>query len=156
MAHSAQERKFILITGILVLVAGFVGINSIEIPTEQSQLTDRRSPASVPTQVYIPSEVTQVLVDSWQVDLNCGKASSMPETLEVQSETIKISGKNCFKDSLEQNFEVVNESNGFTGSVFALPQGRFQTDFVQLVKGNNRLRVKIGSVWKEITVISRR
>lgn len=159
MVHSEQEKKFIFITAVLVVVTGFAAIKSLQGVTQETNEVSysSREPASIqPSTAIAPTLVIPKIQESLAVDLNCKSGRSLPPQFEVDADTLKIVGRNCFGSDIERNFEVINESNGFTGSVFLLPEGKFQTDFVQLVKGNNRVRVKIGSIWQEITVISRR
>ncbi|MBX3041358.1 MAG: hypothetical protein KF789_11685 [Bdellovibrionaceae bacterium] len=131
----------------------------------QNEAASSRFPASVepaslvsqqPEPIAIASAADSFLIEwNW----NCGQQSDVETS--VHSNFMRFKGRACggLPISSEQ-VSVINETNGFTASVFAKGKADYETDLIQLREGPNRIRLQyVNSAGRRIesflTVISR-
>lgn len=149
--QSSVENKFIGVTAILVVMLAFPTVNTIltppspsfeeqllsEIADSKSSEVQGRGPASVPdvqsdyVEASAPSSFLKPVVLEW----NCLQAES--EDIEASGTHLRLRGQGCDGQSVQ----IENMTNGFTASVFREGNLKFSTDFIDLVKGENKLRI---------------
>ncbi|UXR64964.1 hypothetical protein EZJ49_01705 [Bdellovibrio bacteriovorus] len=93
-----------------------------------------RTPASVPA---VGSRISSAISHLAQLDLRCAKKAQSP--LRVEGSYVQFEGKNCLRD---KTLEIVNKSNGYTASVFLKGTDKYQTDLIQLQKGDNEITIR--------------
>lgn len=140
-----SENQFILVTLMLVILLAVPTLMNItkedamvEITAAELTSTFDRAPASIS-----PLEGRRTksnLSNFTNYDLNCSKDNVSP--LEVQGEFVQFQGKNCLKDSHDGDVEIVNKSNGFTASIFKSSGDKYQTDLIQLRRGDNEITIR--------------
>ena len=117
----ASERNFILITLSLVVILGAQTVSSLvhEDATEalaaQAPVVDpSRAPASLGAAQPVKKSLTQML----SMDLSCSK--KIKKSFLVSGSYFQLKGKNCLKNFKQDQIQIVNQSNGYTASVFRL------------------------------------
>lgn len=95
-----------------------------------------RAPASLTKVVEKPAPLAwrEPLVE-WTCD------QQPPKPFAVQGRHVQMKGKGCGADFKAERVTIVNETNGFTASVFEKSKANFETDLIQLREGQNRVRV---------------
>jgi hypothetical protein len=73
-------------------------------------------------------------------NFNCRK-NETTETA-VRGDQLRMRGKSCGKEFSLTKVTITNETNGFTASVFPKGQQEYETDFIRLRAGANRIRVQ--------------
>lgn len=80
------------------------------------------------------------------IDIGCEKKNSRsPQSAKknrrhsLKNSLLMVTGKSCMHESGYNLLFVKNATNGFTASVFGKPQHGFQTDFIQMNEGLNRV-----------------
>lgn len=147
------ERNFILITLILVVIMGAQTFNSLLkeegdfVAVTAVAGADSRSPASIGEMKPLAKALPQ-LVD---MDLSCSK--KWQKNFSVTGTFLQLKGKNCLKGFDQEHIQIVNQTNGYTASVFAFGKNQYQTDLIQLREGDNQIKIrhesKGGNVFEE-------
>ncbi|UOE99976.1 hypothetical protein [Bdellovibrio reynosensis] len=140
------DTHFILLTLALVLVMAVPTFNTLvsneEISEEDvlmvSTTLASRTPASVPA--VAPMKVESALSNLTAFDLSCPKPGL--EAISVTGSFVQFQGKNCLKNYKDGDVEIVNKSNGYTASVFSRGINKYQTDLIQLQKGENEIAIR--------------
>lgn len=141
----ASERNFIFVTLALVLALGGQTVSSLlhEDVSEKSVASaavgpakDSREPASLGHAKPLKTSLSQML----DLDLSCSK--KMKATFSVSGNYFQLKGKNCLKNFKQEQIQIVNQSNGFTASVFAFGHNQYQTDMIQLREGENEIKIR--------------
>ncbi|XGC81283.1 hypothetical protein ACES2L_02150 [Bdellovibrio bacteriovorus] len=141
------DTHFILLTLALVLVMAVPTFNTLvsneEVSEEEvlmvSSLASTRTPASVP-QKAAPIKVESALSSFTAYDLSCTKQALA--AVSVSGSFVQFQGKNCLKNYKDGDVEIVNKSNGYTASVFSRGTNNYQTDLIQLQKGENEIAIR--------------
>jgi hypothetical protein len=80
-----------------------------------------------------------------EFDLLCPKKGAkeepVTETLNSTVAQVRLTGSSCMKDREIASTEIKNEANGFSATVFATGPHSFTTDYISLVKGENKIRI---------------
>jgi hypothetical protein len=159
MPHNVkQENHFILLTLFLVLILGIPTLRSLsqdDSPLERGDMPSETHTLELSQESRKPAnqsnEATPATNDSTEkepqvyrlqvenLELDC-QSSDYQKTihslrLKIQSESCKILGK-------PDGLKIINESNGFTASVFAKDQSAFTTDLIHLNPGENKIILK--------------
>ena len=139
-----QEQRFLLITILLVGLIGAPAVYSVVKDPTQTK-SARKSSASKasarqPANIEKASETGRNRIQSKSVviDFPCkdqGKVHDVDGTL------LRLRGGSCISDKWEK-VAVVNQANGFTGSVIFLKDNKFTTDFIDLQEGENKLEIQ--------------
>lgn len=145
LKRQPSDTQFLIVTFVLVL---FLGVPTFMNLTEEdvlipeavaagqgAVLAQGRTPASVPT--GLTNKVSSALSHLAQLDLRCAKKAASP--LRVEGSYVQFEGKNCLRD---KTLEIVNKSNGYTASVFLKGTDKYQTDLIQLQKGDNEITIR--------------
>lgn len=143
------DTHFILLTLALVLVMAVPTFNTLvsnEEVSEEEVLTvhtlsssSTRTPASVPHQAA-SVKVESALASFTAYDLSCTKQGHA--AVSVSGSFVQFQGKNCLKNFKDGDVEIVNKSNGYTASVFSRGANNYQTDLIQLQKGENEIAIR--------------
>ncbi|GIL16662.1 MAG: hypothetical protein BroJett040_04130 [Oligoflexia bacterium] len=152
------ESQFLSITAVLVTLIGVPAFFSVmKDPTADVvrvyKVDSGRSPASIElaenkySQVEVSDKVSTLTVD----------CESQMDEQEVSSALVRFTGKGC---SQGKEFQVVNQTNGFTASIVPLKNNQYTTDFIDLKEGVNQIEVvshaEDGQPQKRSFVIHRR
>ncbi len=139
-----SDTQFLIVTFVLVLFLGVptfmnlteedVGLPELAAAGRGPSLTGGRTPASVPA---LANKVSSAISHLAQIDLRCAKKAQSP--LRVEGSYVQFEGKNCLRD---RTLEIVNKSNGYTASVFLKGTDKYQTDLIQLQKGDNEITIR--------------
>lgn len=147
--RAPTENHFIAITFILVVLMGiptFQTLTAKELTDEELEgvstavlTTADRAPASIPASR--PEAISTSSLPSFtQVDLNCSKNKVLEAKLT--GGFLQLKGKNCLKDITSSEVQIENKSNGFTASIFQQGIDGYQTDLIQLQKGENEISIR--------------
>lgn len=111
-----------------------------------------RVPASIPE---VQAKMTPALSQLAKYDLSCAK--KMHEAMDVPGEFVQFTGKSCLRDVKASNLEILNKSNGYSASIFYKGGEVYQTDLIQLQKGNNQIVIRYrdhsGKTAEELIVV---
>ncbi len=132
----------------LVVVLGFLLTLSLlsPIPTEELPQA-QREPAAVSTTADPAKEETPTSSNnsqSWDTSLELDCPLAAGQMRQTSAKRIRLVGSLCGSPqaSLPTRTFLVNESNGHEGTLFQLAQdGRFTTDFIDLIDGPNRIKI---------------
>ncbi|MFM6928961.1 MAG: hypothetical protein ACKOX6_10890 [Bdellovibrio sp.] len=151
--RSASDIQFIAVTFVLVALLGVPTFASlvesdeisasatVEPATSLAQnVVGVRSPSSVAAVTIVPQKVTSTLHQSADFDLNCTKKSA--DRIAVKGSYLQLRGKSCVRGYAIGQIEIVNKSNGYTASVFDRGSDKYQTDLIQLSKGENEITIR--------------
>ncbi len=106
--------------------------------THQKQNEKNRTPAAIePASEQISMSSVQ---DKVTFDLTCGLHSHHVK-IKASGQWTQFNGTLCRGEKWKQ-IEIVNQSNGFTASVFARGE-KYQTDLIQLNPGVNQIKVRV-------------
>lgn len=144
------DTQFLFITALLVLLLAFPTFHTLtkneveEVTAEQITRVDgvaegSRAPASVPGKVPTV-KLKPVLSQFTQYDLSCAKKGL--SELKVSGSYVQFQGKNCLKNFKVSDIEIINKSNGYTASIFGSGTDKYQTDLIQLQKGDNEITIR--------------
>jgi len=139
MGRKSVEYKFLFI---LVLAAGLLGIqvlNSLLDEPVEAPLK-KRDLASVQDK-YFFDRPTSNLAEAWKgvnFDFDCEK--EINKKISVRGALLQIRGKGCQVNN--EDLLIVNESNGYTASIFLKNNREFQTDLIQLIEGENQIFIQ--------------
>lgn len=141
-----SDTHFIFITLVLVLLMAVPTFHTLvndesgeeAVEVAMSPTAGLRAPASVPTMAAIA--VTSALSQYTAYDLSCPKRGVA--SVSVSGNFIQLQGKNCLKNFKDGDVEIVNKSNGYTASVFSSGTDKYQTDMIQLQKGENEIAIR--------------
>lgn len=139
--RSPTDTHFIVITLVLVALLGgrtffsLVDEDKMEEGTiaASSLGTSNRAPASVQPAAPALAPLTQ-----W--DLSCKKKAK--SALTVSGSYVQFQGRNCLKNFKSDKLEIVNNSNGYTASVFTSGTEEYKTDLIQLSPGENNITIR--------------
>ena len=154
-----QENHFILLTLFLVLILGIPTLRSLthdESNTERTaeilatevstsfQKDDSRRPASNgdsnPKSDDESEKQTQTYrLQAENLDLEC-QTGDLQKT--IHSLRLRIQGKSCKLLGPTETLKIINETNGFTASIFIKDQNTFMTDLIHLSPGKNTILFK--------------
>ncbi len=159
MPHNVkQENHFILLTLLLVFMLGIPTLRSLSqddntvermdmsAETHTLELSkDSRKPANqIDESASTTSDATEKEAQVYRLqvenlDLDC-QSTEYQKTihslrLKIQSNPCKLLGK-------PDGLKIINESNGFTASVFAKDKNAFTTDLIHLNPGENKIVLK--------------
>jgi hypothetical protein len=151
----ASERNFIFVTLVLVLALGGQTVASVlredvsetAVADVAMPSKDGRQPASLAGAKPLKTSLSQML----DLDLSCSK--KMKKIFSVSGNYFQLKGKNCLKNFKQEQIQIVNQSNGYTASVFAFGHNQYQTDMIQLRDGENEITIRhqsaSGSVFEQ-------
>lgn len=141
-----HERKFLLITCFLVVLAGVPSVYSIvrdpnasvpEVSEEVLSQTGQREPASVKVESEDFSQgKNRIKARSVVMDYNCDDK----KILQVEGTLLRLKGNGCLGENLK-DVSITNTSNGFTGSMIFLKNKGFTTDFMEIQEGENKFQI---------------
>ncbi|WP_413613010.1 hypothetical protein [Bdellovibrio sp. HCB-110] len=140
------DTQFLFITLVLVLLMGIPTFHTLTANEELSEEqvvsattpVGQRKPASVVAASALP--IAPAISHFTQYDVSCAK-KVLPK-LDVAGSYVQFQGKNCLKNFKEGDIEIVNRSNGYTASVFISGSDKYQTDLIQLQKGDNEIAIR--------------
>ncbi len=138
-----QERHFLFITAVLLFLVGAPAIYTVVREprtlkeSHNAESSESAPPAKRQVASVVESKENQKLIKSKSVilDYNCQSSGSV---FEVDGTLLRLRGSSCQFEHLKEA-SVVNESNGFTGTVIFLKKDTFTTDFIDLQEGENQL-----------------
>lgn len=141
-----QEQRFLIATILLVGLIGTPAVYSVvKDPTagksRQAKIGTVVAPAGRQPANSEKSDSpsrTETRSKSVVLDYPC---QNRGKTLEVDGTLLRLKGGSCISKKW-QNLLVVNQANGFTGSVIFLKDSRFTTDFIDLQEGDNQIRIQ--------------
>lgn len=144
MKKIAPDNRILLITTALVAVIGAQTVGDLvraeggETPTVSAPTEEApRAPASLAhTEVKPPAPQWREPMVEW----NC--TSEVQPSMAVRGNYLRFKGKGCGQKFNVDQLMIVNETNGFTASVFAKGSERYETDLIQLREGVNRIRIQ--------------
>lgn len=110
-----------------------VDADSVEM-SQGPSLASGRSPASIPQSNF--AMVTRLT----KFDVSCAKKALAP--LAVDGGYVQFEGKNCLRGLKVGDLEIINKSNGYTASIFLRGTDKYQTDLIQLKKGDNEITIR--------------
>lgn len=141
---TSSESRFLFITVLLAFLLGLPTFYSVFEPdvsrrevkailrtNELSDSSGSRSPASVKK----PDVATLV-----SKDIFCENIKSKFRT---KNDFIQLNGRNCLKKFNQKVLNVVNKTNGYTASYFALDGEKYQTDLIRLQGGKNLIEFEV-------------
>jgi hypothetical protein len=141
---SRADSYFLIVTFLVVVLLGIPTYSSL---VEEDAASDdiatnvraeaSRQPSSVAVQTTKPESALRPLTE-W--NLSCGKKAQ--SLLKVSGNFVQFHGKSCVKNFNIEHIEIINRSNGYTASVFDSGINKYQTDLIQLVKGENEITVR--------------
>lgn len=108
-----------------------------------------RLPASLPTQ--LPAQLPKILgagpraLDPIRMDvlkMDCWDRTE-PKERAVTARWVRLTGKACQGDPAAESIRVLNQSNGYEGTVFSGETKQLTTDFIPLQSGANNIIVRI-------------
>ena len=147
MLKRYSEFRFIAVTLVVVVLMGartFASLTEDEVLPETHEISSTkttvssRSPASVPKKMTSQSE--SALRQFTQYDLRCAKKGT--QKVSVNSPFLQLQGKHCLKSVNDGEVEIFNKSNGYTASIFQRGSDNYQTDLIQLQKGENEITIR--------------
>ena len=126
-------------------------LNGVAASTRQRDPSPARAPAAVADKSIKFEYASRVLDQknlhqALDLKLPCEKrrlASEAPTAIELSNGVtqIRFTGTACMKKSELTSTEIVNESNGFSATVFSLSKNSFTTDYISLAPGSNVIKV---------------
>lgn len=141
---TTSESRFLFITILLAVLLGFPTFYSVFEPElspkevkavlqsrADENLTGSRSPASIKQ----PNFATLL-----SKDIFCENVKSKFRT---KNDFIQLSGRTCLKKVSQKIMNVVNKTNGYTASYFALDGEKYQTDLIRLQGGKNVIEFEV-------------
>lgn len=141
---TTSESRFLLITVLLAFLLGLPTFYSVFEPDVsrrevkailQMGDSDERSGARSPASVKKPDVATLL-----SKDIFCEKVKSKFHT---KNDFIQLNGRNCLKKVSQKVLNVVNKTNGYTASYFALDGEKYQTDLIRLQGGKNLIEFEV-------------
>lgn len=76
-------------------------------------------------------------------DISCAKASAI--NISAEGSYIQLKGRDCSKGTAKKPMTITNKTNGFQASIFGLNKNEYQTDLIQLKKGDNQISIQFES-----------
>lgn len=162
MRKVSAETKLLYSLLSSVVLMGAIGIYQILTTApamydlvQSSSLSSTRSPASIG---HLGSDLVKEAIPrlAWKF---CDLKKQNEKNFSVDGMYVQLKLTRCGKPT-KKNSEVVivNETNGYTASVFNLGTEEFQTDLIQLKEGSNRILIKYanpdGRVYEEKILLS--
>lgn len=146
MKSRAPEWKFLSLMAVAVLLLGVqAGRGVLDEDLSDPSMTEPslemlRAPASIsantPFEKKSPSFKSALLEWNW----NCRQAS--PIKASVKGDNVRLKGRFCGANFSPQRLVIVNQSNGFTASIFEKGQQEYETDLIQLQQGSNNIHLE--------------
>lgn len=140
MKNLTSDVRFLVLSTAIVALVGVQTVMDLASEEPVSAIAAAsitpRTPASVPKTGARPAS------PSWKepmLEWNCGKESPKPFT--VDGRHFRLKGKGC-AEFKSLKLSIVNESNGFTASIFDKGTMNYETDLIPLREGENRIRVQ--------------
>lgn len=152
------ESRFLTITAVLITFIGVPAFFSVmKDPTTETvkvyKVDQGRQPASIELhESKYASPETAEKVSTIQID-----CQAPTDSQEVASSLVRLTGNNCGEG---KEFQVTNQTNGYTASIVMLRNNQYTTDFIDLKEGPNQLEVVVqnenGQAQKKSFIIHRR
>ena len=124
-----------------LLVQGASRQDPISVRANEASLTERRGPASSPqvptTGVFSAPPLKPI--EAGDLTLSCEGPTFFRFAHAVAQ--IRLRGSLCAPGAVISS-DIINESNGFSATVFNVGPREFSTDYVALNSGENKIRVK--------------
>ena len=144
-----QERRFLLMTMLLVLLLGAPTVYSIvsdpSLLSAHGSYSQQRQIASVPVAAGdSDKEFTkrnEIKAKSITFSLECEGDLKAEEDHSVEGSLLRLKLEGCDKGLLK-DVSITNVSNGFTASVIETKDQGFTTDFMDLKEGDNHVEIK--------------
>jgi hypothetical protein len=77
------------------------------------------------------------------LELPCsGKTTSIDSSVKQ----IRLTGHSCENHDLNSQTSIVNETNGYTATVFLTDPRSFTSDYISVAEGNNTLKIRLAHV----------
>lgn len=134
------DTQLIFLTLTLVLLMGIPTVHALTEPESEVVVVSQRQPASISPAVLSTGKASQTSTHFAKLDLNCRKRST--GEFKVEADFIQFQGKTCLAGVEAAEVQIINRSNGYTGSVFDSGSDRYQTDLIQLQKGSNEISIR--------------
>lgn len=148
MIPASQDFRFLALTAALVVLLGMKSVGDLfaeetpkRIEAAESTVAGPRHPASLAREAMKPSPIA--VAHETLLQWNC-QTQPRVETAMVKGGAFRLKGLGCGKSFSAEQLEIVNETNGFTASVFSKGPG-FETDLIHVKEGSNRLRLQYKS-----------
>lgn len=149
MIPASQDVRFLALTAALVVLLGVRSVADLfadepvrAIEVAATRIENPRSPASIARKALQPTPA--LAAHEQLLKWDC-KITSRVETAMVKGGTFRLKGHGCGKNFAAEQLEIVNETNGFTASVFGKGPNDYETDLIPVKEGMNRLRVNYKS-----------
>jgi len=141
------EQSLLLVTAGITLVFGVLTWHSL-LPGKEAvaNTTLQRQPAASRVDLTAAPHGTPALsarqASSTVLDVGC--LDKEPQEIELPQKVQHLRGRGewCGLGQLRSS-KILNHSNGFSGTVFSLPEKRFTSDYLQLKKGENQIVVRV-------------
>ncbi|MEK2644114.1 hypothetical protein [Bdellovibrio sp. BCCA] len=141
------DTQFLFITLVLVLLMGIPTFHTLtandefsndELAQNSATTIGERRPASIPA--VSGAAMAPAVSHFTHYDVSCAKKAL--NKLDISGGFVQFQGKNCLKNFKDGDIEIVNKSNGYTASVFVSGADKYQTDLIQLQKGDNEIAIR--------------
>ena len=143
-----QERRFLLMTVLLVFLVGAPTVYSIvrdpSLLSAHGSYSQQRQIASLPVVATTDSEFSkrnEVKAKSVTFSLECEGNLKSEEDHSIEGSLLRLKLEGCEKGLLT-DVSITNVSNGFTASVIETKDQGFTTDFMDLKEGDNHVEIK--------------
>lgn len=149
------------IVGCLVLILGFFLFNSVTSQPQASELvrSPERRPASLPSHEY--QIETSALTHS-KSDLSGGlqtltlecQSRRKLEKIPTKAQHLRLRMLSCGSGGQEfdiKRAKVVNQTNGYQATLFAINNDGFTSDYISLSEGENKILVELGRSGDRVT-----
>lgn len=140
MKSLTNDVRFLILSTAIVALVGVQTV--IDLATDDGPRAVAAVSIVPRTPASLPKAGSHPAAPAWKEPLlewNCGKDAPKPQA--VQGRQLRLRGAGC-SDFKSSRLSIVNESNGFTASVFDKGSAGYETDLIQLHEGENRIRVQ--------------
>lgn len=165
MLAKSTDQKFIFVTSLLVFLMGAQTLHSLatddlsSLSSSQVQLSSRQ-PASVKPVFQDSAGVDKLANQVHQelaIDFNCQK--NLTKNVSVHTRLVQFRGQGCLKSFDHGRLTIINQSNGYTASIFQINGGQYETDMIQLNEGENKIMIQYlepsgHKIEQELSVVS--
>lgn len=150
---------FVLLTGVTAYTLFESDIHQVQAASPQlkslysqnvahaAELTPNHFPARQPSSIGSTNVVdTKTLESILDKKFLCAEKQKAPHKAEqVRERLVMIRFDLCQKNmkSLAKELYLENQSNGFKAQIFAIENGSYKTDFIQLNQGINKLKLEV-------------
>lgn len=147
MKVPTSDWKFLLFTAFVVFLLGLQTVrDAMEFDESAFASTAdtfheemSRQPASLLPSVTRPTPAS--LRDAL-LEWNWSCSQSAASEVNIKGGQLRLRGKSCAASFSPDRLSIINETNGFTASVFDKGRHEYETDLIQLHEGLNRIRVQ--------------